>query len=319
MNNYYFEDIEYHLSKLLKPAHSRIVIAVAWFTNPRLANILIEKKDLLIEIVVDDNEINRGSAALKEISFNSITVSFIKDLEKKYYFMHNKFCVIDNQILITGSYNWTNQANLNNENIVVVDDVEAAAVYMREFRSISEGDFSDREVSFSKFEVNCLTNSCYDLIKTELKTKFCEGELKSGGLLNYQNEHLKNAIRVIDEKISIEILKRPSVFHMEKYFYLVKKYGDSWYEKYSSEDLIEIRNNLRKSNIRNHEQNINYLFNQFKIRALDKLLNNYRLKLKTDTDEIRTSRIMRVFQYIVSERNQIIKLNYSTFGEVCAG
>ncbi|TAE00475.1 MAG: hypothetical protein EAZ97_05805 [Bacteroidetes bacterium] len=33
--------------------------------------------------------------------------------------MHNKFCVIDSDIVLTGSYNWTNQAQRNDENITV--------------------------------------------------------------------------------------------------------------------------------------------------------------------------------------------------------
>ena len=35
--------------------------------------------------------------------------------------MHNKYAVIDENIVITGSFNWTNKAvNVNHENIVII-------------------------------------------------------------------------------------------------------------------------------------------------------------------------------------------------------
>jgi phosphatidylserine/phosphatidylglycerophosphate/cardiolipin synthase-like enzyme len=40
--------------------------------------------------------------------------------------MHNKFCVIDYETVITGSYNWTRQAAINEENIVVFKDKKQA-------------------------------------------------------------------------------------------------------------------------------------------------------------------------------------------------
>lgn len=39
--------------------------------------------------------------------------------------MHNKFCVIDKNVVITGSYNWTRQARSNDENITVITESPA--------------------------------------------------------------------------------------------------------------------------------------------------------------------------------------------------
>ena len=41
--------------------------------------------------------------------------------------MHNKFCVIDTSTIITGSYNWSNQAQRNDENITVIYDANDLA------------------------------------------------------------------------------------------------------------------------------------------------------------------------------------------------
>ena len=52
--------------------------------------------------------------------------------------MHNKFCVIDNQIVISGSYNWTDNAELKNaENINITEnDNELATNYSLEFKKL---------------------------------------------------------------------------------------------------------------------------------------------------------------------------------------
>ena len=51
--------------------------------------------------------------------------------------MHHKVMVIDGRIVVTGSYNWTWSAEKNNdENILVVEDPEAAAIYEREFQRL---------------------------------------------------------------------------------------------------------------------------------------------------------------------------------------
>lgn len=50
--------------------------------------------------------------------------------------MHNKFCVIDLKKVITGSYNWTNKAEYNNENISMIKDRITAEEYANEFKEI---------------------------------------------------------------------------------------------------------------------------------------------------------------------------------------
>ena len=51
--------------------------------------------------------------------------------------MHNKFCVIDNQKVLTGSYNWTTNAEArNDENVLVATDNATATNYSVEFRSL---------------------------------------------------------------------------------------------------------------------------------------------------------------------------------------
>ena len=51
--------------------------------------------------------------------------------------MHDKIAIIDYAIVITGSFNWTNTAeNNNNENLIVIHSVEVASRYESEFQKI---------------------------------------------------------------------------------------------------------------------------------------------------------------------------------------
>jgi len=51
--------------------------------------------------------------------------------------MHHKFVVIDNRILITGSFNWTRQAIIGNkENLIVTTHSKLVPLYRSEFEKL---------------------------------------------------------------------------------------------------------------------------------------------------------------------------------------
>ena len=48
--------------------------------------------------------------------------------------MHNKFIIVDNKIVVTGSYNFTKNGNeKNDENFVVIFDEGTISLYKEEF------------------------------------------------------------------------------------------------------------------------------------------------------------------------------------------
>ena len=59
----YFEDIQHHIKKELNKAKSSIYIAVAWFTDSELFEILCRKAEdgVSVELMLMDDNINRGS------------------------------------------------------------------------------------------------------------------------------------------------------------------------------------------------------------------------------------------------------------------
>jgi len=49
-------------------------------------------------------------------------------------FLHHKYIVVDERIVMTGSLNYsTNAEESNDENILIVDNPEIAALYIQEF------------------------------------------------------------------------------------------------------------------------------------------------------------------------------------------
>ena len=49
-------------------------------------------------------------------------------------FLHDKIIIIDNRIVVTGSLNYSSHANdANEENVVILDNAEIAALYLQEF------------------------------------------------------------------------------------------------------------------------------------------------------------------------------------------
>jgi len=58
--------------------------------------------------------------------------------------MYKKFCIIDDRITITGLYNWTTRADLeNDENIVIIESEEIAHIYKDQFLKYWNGNYID--------------------------------------------------------------------------------------------------------------------------------------------------------------------------------
>lgn len=131
----HFDNIEKRIAERLSTAKSRVYLAVAWFTNEVLFKEIIKccKLDVDVRIVIMDDYINRNELGL---NFSLLIESGGHLLYCKEKKMHNKYCIIDN-LVITGSYNWTYYAeNLNHENIIECDDVTIVNGFIKDFNRI---------------------------------------------------------------------------------------------------------------------------------------------------------------------------------------
>ena len=135
-----FENIAERILTEIQKANNSIYIAVAWFTNKSIFEQLIKKakNGCQIQIIISNDLINENSS----IDFNKLE----KHNGKVYKIgngdtelMHNKFCIIDFNTVITGSYNWSYKAENNFENIVInSNDTSLAEQFVTEFNQIKK-------------------------------------------------------------------------------------------------------------------------------------------------------------------------------------
>lgn len=125
VSNYFDKQIKPVLNAALAKAQESIEIAVTWFTDKELFSTLCEaaRCGVRVELIVANHQINYDSAIrYEELSEAGGQVFFIGESDKNSPLMHLKFCIIDNNILITGSYNYTYKAQINHENIIISEE-----------------------------------------------------------------------------------------------------------------------------------------------------------------------------------------------------
>jgi len=130
-----FENIQHQIIDEIKAAKYIIWIAMAWFTDPDIFNELKKKKrqGLNIQIVIDDNDKNRNAPFNLDEEFQVYWVS-IESLYKNI--MHDKFCIIDLQTVVHGTFNWTRAAQYNKETISIDKNRETAEKFADEFMKL---------------------------------------------------------------------------------------------------------------------------------------------------------------------------------------
>lgn len=132
--------IQKQLVSLMQKSKSSLKIAVTWFTNHELFDVVLNKLDIPhfeVELIVLNDRINNK---IEGVDFQSL----INKGGSFYYsnidrMVHHKFCIIDNEIVVTGSYNWTYFAEERNwENILMIQDSEIVNAYIQEFEKIKQ-------------------------------------------------------------------------------------------------------------------------------------------------------------------------------------
>lgn len=62
--------------------------------------------------------------------------------------MHNKDCIIDNKVIIDGSYNWSDNAKYSEEHIIVIESKNVSKLYKENFdRLMNEIRYDESSIS----------------------------------------------------------------------------------------------------------------------------------------------------------------------------
>lgn len=134
----YFKDLQRIVIGELSKALKSVKIAMAWMDLNIYEKTLkkLSLKGIKIEILLDENDKNLGQKELIDNMIdNNITVDYIEK-HNKINTMHHKFCIIDDKKVLTGSYNWTNNAHYNFENLLVLVDELTVKKFCYEFDEI---------------------------------------------------------------------------------------------------------------------------------------------------------------------------------------
>lgn len=136
--NAYFapeDNVERIINSRLKKANNSIRFMAFSFTSDVIAETMISKfkNGLIVQGVFEKKGSNSEYSEYTKMLIEGVPV--IKD--RNYRIMHHKVIIIDDRIVITGSFNFSKNANRSNdENILIVESPEIAASYTEEFRRI---------------------------------------------------------------------------------------------------------------------------------------------------------------------------------------
>jgi phosphatidylserine/phosphatidylglycerophosphate/cardiolipin synthase-like enzyme len=119
----------------INKAESSIDIAIYSFTNNSIADALVEAKerDVKVRIVFDYLQASAEYSLDELVEAEGIAIKIRKGSGS----MHNKFIVIDGEKIMTGSYNYSRNADeRNDENLIFILDAILAGEYAAEFNEI---------------------------------------------------------------------------------------------------------------------------------------------------------------------------------------
>jgi phosphatidylserine/phosphatidylglycerophosphate/cardiolipin synthase-like enzyme len=139
------DKITNYLIKRINSSKKNIYIAVYMLTDKKIAQALVDaknKRDLDVQVITDQTclEYKHGKVDMLKNANIDVFVykNNLKNKKRPSKLMHNKFAIFDN-ILWTGSFNWTVQANhQNKENVLLTDDPDILKKYKDQFELLKQ-------------------------------------------------------------------------------------------------------------------------------------------------------------------------------------
>ena len=197
----YFENILDEIVTRINGAEKSIRICMAWFTDQDIMNALIRKVEsgLYVDLILFDTKQNKttqiNTQGVQQLRNFKVTLDRYKDaggnvilIKESYdFYLHSKFCVIDEKMTITGSYNWSYAARTHIENIVVIEDLNVADKYITEFEKIKDK------------KLNLVLERTFP----QCREQNCGGNLIKMRLLNYNYNY--DSDEYTDEYVDFEI------------------------------------------------------------------------------------------------------------------
>lgn len=120
--------------KRILGAEQSIYVQAYGLTSRPIARALIEarKSGVDIKVLLDRSNINNKNSRMDDLIAAGIEVK----IDRVPGIAHNKVMIIDERYVITGSFNFSNAADLRNaENVIVIKDEKIAREYLENWQS----------------------------------------------------------------------------------------------------------------------------------------------------------------------------------------
>lgn len=125
------------LIKTLQTARKSLDVCVFVFSCKELADVLMSAhaNGVVVRVISDNEQVFASGSQIEALRRKGIQVRN----DSASYFMHHKFAVVDNEVIINGSLNWTLQGVCGNqENVVISAIPDMVAPFSRHFEKLWE-------------------------------------------------------------------------------------------------------------------------------------------------------------------------------------
>jgi phosphatidylserine/phosphatidylglycerophosphate/cardiolipin synthase-like enzyme len=126
------DDVLNRIIPIVANAQSSIRFLAFSFTDYPLAKAMIDRHAAGVDVAGVYEKTGSETEGAELRTFFCAGVPVRQDGNPR--FLHHKLIVVDNRIVITGSFNFSNNATDNNdENVIIIDNPEIASLYIQEF------------------------------------------------------------------------------------------------------------------------------------------------------------------------------------------
>jgi phosphatidylserine/phosphatidylglycerophosphate/cardiolipin synthase-like enzyme len=127
------------IDNLVSSSQVSIDAAVHRLNSQRLAHALADAQErgVRVRLVIDRSKYEKSVATRKLLTSCALPFRMGCGRDGAESKMHHKFAILDNRLVITGSYNWTFASeSLNHENILLLREPQLVNTFSQEFAAL---------------------------------------------------------------------------------------------------------------------------------------------------------------------------------------
>jgi phosphatidylserine/phosphatidylglycerophosphate/cardiolipin synthase-like enzyme len=131
--------IAVEIERLLQATQASIDAALYRFNSRRLARALdaAQERGVRVRLAIDRNKYEQSSATRQLLPKERFSYRLTYGRDGAGSKMHHKFVLLDQSVLLTGSYNWTFASEERNyENLLVLREAKIIDAYHQEFETL---------------------------------------------------------------------------------------------------------------------------------------------------------------------------------------